>query len=94
MTVPALKTIANFAAVPVATALKLMAAKPIITAIALTVLSSPYWVPKAEAGPLAFMACYSSCMIASNAATSGAMLPATQLFCQNLCAPVLMAPSP
>ena len=67
-------------------------AKPLaLTALALLTLSN---LPKADAGPLAYMACYASCMAASNAATYGAFLPASQLFCQNLCLPALAAPSP
>lgn len=85
-----LSTAASFTGI----AAKMALANPLITTIAIAILTSDKWIPKAECGPLAFMACYASCMAASNAATSGAFLPATQLFCQQLCAPLLAAPTP
>lgn len=89
----AIAPIAGYAAkaafFPIASAL----ANPVVTTVALGILGLSY-LPKAEAGILSYMACYSSCMVASNTATSGAMLLATQMFCQELCLPLLAAPTP
>ena len=51
-------------------------------------------VASVAGGIISYMACYATCMASSNAATSGALLPATQLFCQQLCLPLLAAPCP
>lgn len=94
MAISVVSTIAPYAVGALGIATKAVLANPIITVVSLAILTSDKWLPQAKAGPLAFMACYASCMAASNAQTMGAFLPATQIFCQNLCAPLLAAPCP
>ncbi len=84
----------TYATAPLAVLFSTMVANPKITAAALGILTSSYWLPKAEAGPVEFAACMAACLISSNAATSGGFTPATQLFCTRLCTPLLAVPIP
>ncbi len=84
----------RYVAAPMSVLFSTMVANPKVTIAALGVLTSSYWMPKADAGPVAYAACMAACVAASNAATSGAFAPATLAFCANLCAPSLAAPTP
>ncbi len=98
MLLSSVTTAAKYAAVPAMAIAKFGAANPLVSVTALAILTSDRWMPKVEAGPVAFGVCYASCMaIAVGAAVNpivGAGFPASHVWCSNLCAPALAAPIP
>ena len=83
----------NAATCLVAKAAAPMISNPRLTAFVMGILTSNYWMPKAEAGPIAFHLCQNACMAGlSVALPTGVtiMFPApTYIACNAACAPFL-----
>jgi hypothetical protein len=94
MSVPSVTILANPIVYGASSIVHAALANPKVSALALGILTMDRWMPKAEAGILAYMACYSTCMATSASLTAGGFIPAMAIFCHNLCAPLLAAPTP